>query len=354
MNALPLRVLRFVGGVVAAGAMSLLALRWIVPSALEGTRGGVTGFFGWLCDRHPLVLGVVLFVAIAETARYWLRRRGTRVRFEVANATPARASRALIVGLVVFAIAAFFVRSSVIASYRVVGPSMLPTLEMGDRVLVDRTAYGLRLPFARHPIGAKVPARGDLVVFTMSNGVPGGTGPQAVVKRVVGVPGDTVAFDAGIMFLNGQPVHGCDAGPYVDFASSVTVRGRLVVEHLGDLSYLTVRKPLEQPFPAYMVKQGEVFVIGDDRGMSTDSRVWSEGHGGGVPIDALEGKVTRVLLGARPDGRLDFSRVLAPALSLEVRIPNVDTTLTKERIDKCLTAPPPAPPVQISGEAPAR
>ncbi|MDB4981904.1 MAG: Signal peptidase, partial [Myxococcales bacterium] len=111
----------------------------------------------------------------------------------------------------------------------------------------------------------------------------------------------------------------------------------------GDRTYLTIRKAIEQPFPGYTVKPGEVFVIGDDRGVSTDSRVWSEGHGGGIPIDSLEGKVTRVLVGARPDGRLDLSRLLAPPLDLKVRLPGLDMSLTDQRIQSCLKTRPPSP-----------
>src|SRR5262249_2849015 len=130
----------------------------------------------------------------------------------------------------------------------------------------------------------------------------------------------------------------------------LTVRGRLGVEFLGDQAYLTVRKPLDQPFPAYTVKPGEVFVVGDDRGISSDSRVWSDTSGPGIPISALEGRVTRILAGALPDGSLDLSRLLKRPLSLEVRQPNLDLAETRRRIDSCLherrppaTTPPLAP-----------
>jgi signal peptidase I len=337
--------LRFAAAVVSTLASSSFVVRFLVPSALEGARGGITGFLGWMGQLHPLVLGVCLFIVLAEIGRYWARHVGVGVDAPATRLATPRAlpARRVAIALILAAAAAFVLRSSIAATYRVVGPSMLPTLEMGDRVLVDRTAYGVRLPFAKHLLNPKTPARGDLVVFSMS-GLPGTTEPQAVVKRVIGLPGDTVAFERGRVILNGKTVLGCDAGPYVNLASTVTVRGRLVVEYLEAQRYLTIVKPIEQPFPAYTVKPGEVFVIGDDRGMSTDSRVWSEGHGGGVQIDALEGRVTRVLLGARPDGRLDFSRLLAPALDLQVRIPGVDMALTDKRIGECLAAPPKAVP----------
>ena len=96
--------------------------------------------------------------------------------------------------------------------------------------------------------------------------------------------------------------------------------------------------------------------MGDDRGLSSDSRLWADTTGSGVPISALEGRVTRVLVGASPDGRLDLSRLLAPPLALEVRQPNLDMKVTRERIDVCLKARPTvtSPPTPSVAAAAAR
>lgn len=340
-------------GVAASLALpalaALLALRYLVPSRLEGARGGVAGVWAWLGDHQPLFVGLALFVGISEAGRYWMNhfRGDVRDRAAVARANTFRSARRLLIGLAVVAVLAFAVRGSVVATYRVVGPSMLPTLEIGDRVLVNRLAYGLAAPFSKTRLGQKTPRRGDLVVFR-AGGLTGADGPQSVVKRVIGIPGDHVAFEQGSLLINNWRVPTCDAGPYVDMTGQLTVRGRLTVEYLGDQTYLTVRKPVEQPFPGYTVAPGEVFVVGDDRGLSSDSRLWNEGRGAGVPFDILEGRVSRVLFGARPDGRLDFSRLLARPLDLKVRLPGIDMQKTEERIGKCLakrpavTAPPPA------------
>jgi signal peptidase I len=333
-------------GVLAAVALptvgSLLILRYLLPSRLEGAGRGLSGALAWMGDQYPLLVAIVLFVLLAEVGRYWLHY----FRREV-TATPSAGDAALTrrsvarssVALIAVVAVAFVMRSSVVATFRVVGPSMLPTLEIGDRVLVNRLAYGIKLPFKKAPLRAHPPRRGDLVVFR-ANGLTGGNGPQSVVKRVLGVPGDRVQVQQGNVLINDWPVPACDAGPYVDLTGRLTVRGRLVVEYLGDKTYLTVRKPVETPFAGYTVKSGEVFVIGDDRGLSSDSRTWSEGRGTGVPTDMLEGSVTRVLLGARPDGRLDFSRLLAPPLDLRVRMPGIDMTKTDERIRNCLNRRP--------------
>jgi signal peptidase I len=335
----------------------MLALRFVLPSRLEGVRGGLLGFVARLADVHPLFVGAALFLALSEIGRYWARRaRGiddsAEQRRSWVIARPGRPRRRLFRGLLSLSFVVFFLRTSVLATFRIVGPSMLPTLEIGDRILTNRLAYGLALPFRKTLAFRRTPGRGELVVFR-ANGLGGPDGPQSLVKRVIGVPGDRVSFEQGSLYINDWRVPTCDAGPYVDLAGPLTVRGRLTVEFLGDRSYLTVRKPIETPFPGYVVKPGEVFVVGDDRGLSSDSRLWNEGRGAGVAIDVLEGRVSRVLFGARPDGRLDFSRALAPPLELEVRLPGLDLHKTAERIAGCLARRPAnaAPP---PGRYPAR
>jgi signal peptidase I len=331
---------------------SLLALRFLVPSRLEGARGGVTGFWAWLGFSQPLFAGLALFLALSEAGRYWMRRLRSEAPdgASVSGTTKLGSPRRVLVGLAIVAVVAFTLRASVVATFRVVGPSMLPTLEIGDRVLVNRVAYGLAAPFSTARLGKRTPQRGDLVVFR-ARGLAGAEGPQSVVKRVIGLPGDLVAFEQGSLLINGWRVPTCDAGPYVNMTGRLTVQGRLTVEYLGDQTYLTVRKVVEAPFSGYRVAPGEVFVVGDDRGVSSDSRLWNEGRGAGVPLDILEGRVSRVLFGARPDGRLDFSRLLAPPLDLKVRLPGFDLRKTDERIGNCLARRPAvtSPPAASAG-----
>ena len=310
--------------VVLSAIASVLVLRYVLPSRFEGAGGGLSGFMAWLGDQHPLLVGLAVFSAISEVTRYWSRRlsrRATGTAGVDAGLTRGSARR-LLIGLAVASILAFVARSSLVATFRVVGPSMLPTLEVGDRLLVDRMAYGLPVPLSKTRLRPKVPQRGDLVVFPAS-GLTGSTGSQTVVKRVLGLPGDLVTLEQGSMVINGWRVPACDAGPYVDLLGRLTVRGRLVVEYLGDKTYLTVRRVVEPPFAGYTVKPNEVFVVGDDRGISSDSRLWNERRGAGVPLDMLEGRVTRVLLGARPDGRFDLSRLFAPPLDSQGPAPRL-------------------------------
>jgi signal peptidase I len=323
---------------VAPALTALLLLRVAIPSRLEGARGGLLGLLSVLGDDHALLVFVALFGLLSEVGRYWCRRGRDEAPPEPLGKRKLVRFTAVVAAL---ALTAFFLRSSVAGVVRVVGPSMLPTLEIGDRVLVDRVAYGFALPFAKANTGkaSAAPRRADLVVFTAT--IPGtADGPQRLVKRVLGVPGDVVDGEQGFLRINGWRVPDCDAGPYAVMIGRLTVRGRLALEYLGDQTYLTIRLPFEKPFPAYTVKRGEVFVVGDDRGISSDSRLWADTSGSGVAISALEGRVTRVLVGASPDGRLDLSRLLAPPLALEVRQPNLDMKVTRERIDVCLKGRP--------------
>src|SRR5258708_7763808 len=280
---------------VAPALVAIFLLREAIPSRLEGARGGLLGSWAVLGDAHSLLVFVSLFVLLSEVGRSWYRRSRAEGPAEPLAKRNVIRFTAVVVGL---ALTAFFVRSSVAGVVRVVGPSMLPTLEIGDRVLVNRVAYGITLPFSEAKAGqaSAAPRRGDLVVFTAT--VPGTVeGPQRLVKRVLGVAGDTVDGEEGFLRVNGWRVPSCDAGPYAVMSGRLTVRGRLSMEFLGDQTYLTISK-VDDRFPAYTVKRGEVFVAGDDRGISSDSRLWADTAGSGVPISALEGRVTRVLVGA--------------------------------------------------------
>ena len=337
----PRRLLVLVGTLIAPAIISLLVLRYLLPSPLAGASGGVAGFLSWIGDHYPLFAGLAIFLALSEVGRYWANQLGGRA-LDATPAAPAfsvRSPRRILAGLVAVALVSFVTRSSLVATFRIVGPSMLPTLEIGDRVLVNRLAYGLALPFSKVRLGQKLPKRGDLVVFR-AEGHTGAEGPQSLVKRVIALPGDRVSYEHGVLRINDWRVPTCDAGPYLAMDGRLTVRGRLTVEYLGAATYLTVRTPVERDFITYTVNPGEVFVVGDDRGISSDSRLWNEGRGAGVPLGVLEGRVSRVLFGARPDHRLDFSRLLAPPLDLKVRVPGLDMKKTDERIGNCLARRP--------------
>ncbi len=336
--------------------------------------GGSRGFWALLArvgDEHPLILGLALFLLFSETTKYWYRWLGAEVPYTAAVSGTAASSATAGVGggaaptvkaslqpplrfsvvLLVVALAALFVRTSIAEIYRVVSPSMVPTLNVGDRLLVNRLAYGLRLPFSRQRLRARQPQRGDVIVFPSTAAGGEGPGPRSLVKRVIGLPGDVISFRNGFPIVNGWVVPSCDAGPFASTAGTTTVRGRLALELLEDRAYLTVRLPLDETqLDDYRVPPGEVFVLGDDRGQSSDSRAWNQGRGGSVPIDHITGRVSRLAAGGFRDGHMDLHRVLAP-LDLHVHEPGVDLRTTEQRLAGCVSArrppstwPPAAPP----------
>jgi len=361
--------------VIAMGATSIV-VQTLWPTRMELASGGLASGVARVTDEHPLAISVVLFLVFLEIARYWWRwagrlvPRGAPAR-NAAGGLPnagGRASRTTSASL--FRLAAkistclalaLVVRETVVRTYRVVSPSMVPTLNVGDRLLVNRIAYGFRLPLGGRLLGARPPRRGDIIVFSDESAEGGARGPRAnvtpttapvkpkaLVKRVIGLPGDFVAFRDGAAFVNGWGVPACDAGPFVTSVGPLTVRGRLAVEFLEERAYLTIRTPLDEAiFPGYRVPPGQVFVVGDDRGMSSDSRAWNEGRGAGVPLGRIEGRVSRRAIATLSDGGPDL-RHLLPPLNLEVRQPFVDLHQTEERIAACLThrpkstRPPPA------------
>jgi signal peptidase I len=294
------------------------------------------------------MVALAIFIATSEAIRYW-RTRARRGELAVGARAGVEAGvrvrpRARFVALVAVAIlAATAARSSLFELYRVESVSMLPTLRVGDQLLVNKVAYGLKLPFSKRRLHAAMPRRGDVIVFDGAAVHDSGSGGP-VVKRVIGLPGDVVQFKGDFAAVNGWDIPSCDAGPYVIPAPHKFGRGRLGVEFLDDKAFLVVRAFGAQQRPVFQVPPGQVYVAGDDRVASKDSRSWNRGDGGTVPIDAIVGRVTRVVVGpGGRSGRLDFSRWFKP-LAPRLRQPGLDTSTPDQWIDDCLKKPPPSRP----------
>jgi signal peptidase I len=290
-------------------------------------------------SEHPLLVILALFIATSAAIHYWRERFfASGVRPSTSSWTRARFAAVLAIVLV----SALALRAFVAEVYRVTSGSMLPDIGVGDRLLVWKSAYGLKIPGLSHRIGGTQPKRGDVIVFM---GEEANTRRKvALVKRVIGIPGDMIVFTEGQALVNGWPVPSCDAGPYVAYSGSNKVDGRLSVEFLENRAYLTVRTfGGKHQFVQYNVRKDEVFVVGDDRGASADSRSWNGGQGGGVPLSDILGRATHVLVGGRPDGRLDSSRIFRH-VGLDITQPGVDLTKTRRFVDECLKDPLPSVP----------
>lgn len=192
------------------------------------------------------------------------------------------------VTLLVALVIAFVVRSFIFEPVYVDGDSMYPTLRHGEIMYVSKTAYGsgfFGIPFTNtgwfFPVGGE-PERFDVVVVHY-DGSDGGK-EYNVVKRIVGLPGDTVQLKAGKLYVTNKD--GVNVGGYL---------GTTPLPVDEDFIY----HEADKPFGPFTVPEGEYFLMGDNRTNSTDSR-----HKGTVSRHEILGRVDAVLWHTVPN-RLD-------------------------------------------------
>lgn len=194
------------------------------------------------------------------------------------------------------------VRLTLVEPFRVSSGAMVPTVMPGDVILVNRAAWGLRLPLVGRIGGDGMPARGEVVVFDAPTGEP-------LVKRVIGLPGDVVELVDGQVRLGEtlQPaVEVSERFEYWNFRADLGYwhphGGRLYLEELDGRRYATVRSLLRSPWSRegpFLVPPGNVLVVGDNRDE------YEQGLDGGavyVPIEALRGRVERIAFSWGRDG----------------------------------------------------
>ncbi|QID17770.1 signal peptidase I [Nitrogeniibacter mangrovi] len=195
-------------------------------------------------------------------------------------------------------LAVFFLRSFLVEPFKIPSGSMIPTLLVGDYILVNKFTYGIRLPVInKKVIALNEPQRGDVMVFRYPDN------PELdYIKRVVGLPGDTVEYFGKRLKINGKPVDTNADGEYLH-------RDRLYssqrfMEHLGNVTHEILNDNDKPPFVPQVkafpqrdhctytsggvrcvVPEGHYFVMGDNRDDSSDSRVW-----GFVPEENIVGK----------------------------------------------------------------
>jgi signal peptidase I len=191
----------------------------------------------------------------------------------------------------------FFLRSFIVEPFKIPSGSMIPTLQVGDFILVNKFTYGIRLPIVNIKlVDLNQPQRGDVMVFRFPEDPS-----MDYIKRVVGVPGDKVSYVNKRVILNGQPLALEPAGDYLH--KERMSFARQYVETIGGRSHrvLIEEGPGPMPVPARFphhencsynadgmtctVPPGHYFMMGDNRDNSSDSRVW-----GFVPDRNVVGK----------------------------------------------------------------
>ncbi len=163
-------------------------------------------------------------------------------------------------------------RSSLADHYHVPSESMLPTVVIDDHILVNKAAYGLRVPFSHVMIAELAgPARGDVVVLeSPETGI-------VLLKRVVAGPGDTIAVENGRLLLDGKPI-------------AVEGKEGAEVEELGHGHGVRLDDGGGPDFGPVKVPEGRYLVLGDNRGNSRDGRYF-----GFVKREAILGRAVGIL-----------------------------------------------------------
>ena len=184
-------------------------------------------------------------------------------------------------------------RSFVVEPFRIPSGSMMPTLLVGDFILVNKFAYGLRWPVLNKKfVENGDPERGDVMVFRFPRE------PSVdYIKRVVGVPGDEIQYHDKTLYVNGEPALQTPAGKYLGVGAGAGMTNTDL--RLEDLTGIEHRILVDPKWPDYKCKpyaalagggalrvpEGHYFVMGDNRDNSNDGRCW-----GFVPEENLVGK----------------------------------------------------------------
>ena len=190
----------------------------------------------------------------------------------------------------------FVIRTFLIEPFKIPSGSMMPTLIAGDFIAVNKFAYGLRLPvFNKLIYKTGSPQRGDVFVFHYPKD------PSIdYIKRVIGLPGDTIRYDNKKLFINNQALPQSFIGNYeYQLNADLSLKAKEFLETNNNLSHSILIHDIPSETIEFTVPDGHYFAMGDNRDNSSDSRVW-----GFVPDHLLVGKAFVIWLNFN-----DFSRM---------------------------------------------
>lgn len=264
---------------------------------------------------------LILFVLVCATGVIWgldrfawsgARIRAAKVAMQTGGGEEA-AERARKEPLYVEYARAFFpvilvvfvLRSFIVEPFRIPSGSMLPSLHVGDFILVSKFAYGVRLPVVNKKVlDTGLPHRGDVVVFRFPR-------DESInyIKRVIGLPGDRIVYEGKKLYINGQLMPQQEDGAYTvqQDGESMYEASRYTEKLDGVTHDILLSPPADYgPTPPFVVPVGQYFVMGDNRDHSNDSRYW-----GFVPEENLVGKAFFIWFSWDSTGNNPFWRRVA-------------------------------------------
>lgn len=204
-------------------------------------------------------------------------------------------------------LAVLIIRSFLVEPFKIPSSSMMPTLLTGDFILVNKFAYGVRIPVLETKIlDIGEPQRGDVAVFRFPSDPS-----EDYIKRVVGLPGDEITYRDKILYINGEPQNQIEIGPYIgpgaERDKTLRYRAQERQEMLDGEAHNLLIHQLggQRKNRSWTVPPGHYFVMGDNRDNSNDSREW-----GFVPEDNLVGKAFFIWMHFdSAAGGFDWSRI---------------------------------------------
>lgn len=272
----------------------------------------VIGAFTLLVQFFSIAAAMLVFVLVSGAIWFWDRFVLAKKRDEVPPSDWVEYGR----GFFPIILIVFVLRSFLVEPFQIPSSSMRPGLVVGDFILVSKFSYGIRTPIINNvliPVGK--PQHGDVMVFNYPEN------PSInYIKRVIGLPGDTVSYRNKRLTVNGQRVKTEAAGEHLYFEQSVQpVINRQFTETLGTHTYQTLEVPRQPAFDlskvadfpyrgncrydedgfTCKVPEGHYFALGDNRDHSADGRYW-----GFVPDKYVVGKAFFVWLNIKHPGRI--------------------------------------------------